>query len=62
MEQWFRLLDKYEIVPVEYGHWIDSRLFAGRELTTKEPCEMLIRDIVPDSGGSDPILLLDARS
>ena len=45
VEEWFRLLDKYEIVPAEYGHWIDSRLYGGRELTTAESVEMLSRDI-----------------
>ncbi|MGN1192726.1 MAG: sugar phosphate isomerase/epimerase family protein [Dorea sp.] len=45
LEEWFRLLEQYEIIPVEYGHWIDSRLFAGRELTTEESVEMLKRDI-----------------
>ncbi|MDO4339044.1 MAG: TIM barrel protein [Eubacteriales bacterium] len=45
LEEWFHLLEKYEIVPVEYGHWIDSRLFAGRELTTEESIEILKRDI-----------------
>lgn len=45
VEHWFELLDKYEIVPVEYGHWVDSRLYEGRELTTQESYEMLVRDI-----------------
>lgn len=45
IDEWFRLLDRYEIVPVEYGHWIDSRLYGGRELTTEESCRMLLRDI-----------------
>lgn len=45
LEEWNALLDKYEIVPVEYGHWIDSRLYRGRELTTRESCGMLLRDI-----------------
>lgn len=45
LEKWFKLLDKYEIVPVEYGHWVDSRLYEGRELDTKESYEMLARDI-----------------
>ena len=45
LEQWNRLLDWYEIVPAEYGHWVDSRLFRGRELTTEESCRMLLRDI-----------------
>ena len=25
VEQWFRLCDKYEVVPVEYGNWIDYK-------------------------------------
>ena len=45
LEQWNRLLDLYEIVPAEYGHWVDRRLFRGRELTTEESCRMLLRDI-----------------
>lgn len=45
VEEWFRLLDKYEIVPVEYGNWIDSHILGYRELTSKESYEMLARDI-----------------
>lgn len=45
LENWFSLLNKYGIVPIEYGHWIDSRLHEGRELTTKESYHMLLRDI-----------------
>ena len=45
VDQWFRLLDKYELVPVEYGHWIDSHVLGGRDLTTAESVEMLERDI-----------------
>lgn len=45
LEEWFRLLNKYGIVPVEYGHWVDSRLYPGRELTTQESYDMLVRDI-----------------
>lgn len=45
IDNWFRLLDKYEIVPVEYGNWIDSYVLGGRELTTEESYEMLARDI-----------------
>lgn len=43
-EEWNRLTAKYHIVPVEYGHWVDSRLYQGRELTTEESVEALIRD------------------
>lgn len=45
LDTWFKLLDKYEIKPVEYGHWVDSRLYPGRELTSQESYEMLLRDI-----------------
>lgn len=45
LENWFYLLDKYEIEPVEYGHWVDSRMVPGRQLSTKESYEMLVRDI-----------------
>lgn len=42
---WFRLCNDYGIVPGEFGHWVDSRLYKGRELTTKESVEMLIPDM-----------------
>ncbi len=42
---WFPLLEKYEIVPVEYGNWIDSHILRSRELTTEESYEMLARDM-----------------
>lgn len=45
VENWWRLCDKYEIIPVEYGHWLDSHVLGGRELTTEESIEMLCRDI-----------------
>lgn len=45
LDNWFRLLEQYEIVPAEYGHWVDSRLYGGRELTVEESADMLVRDI-----------------
>ncbi len=45
VEEWFRLLNKYGIIPVEYGHWVDSRRHEGRELTTKESYDSLVTDI-----------------
>lgn len=44
LENWERLIEKYDIVPVEYGHWVDSRLYEGRHLTEEESYEMLVRD------------------
>ncbi len=45
VDKWFRLLDKYELVPVEYGNWIDSHVMGTRDLTTEEAIEFLSRDI-----------------
>lgn len=45
LEEWHRLLKMYEIIPVEYGHWVDSRRFPGRELTTQESYDSLVKDI-----------------
>lgn len=45
VEKWFELLDKYQIEPAEYGHWIDSRLYKDHELSVKESLQMLERDI-----------------
>ena len=45
VEEWFRLLDKYEIVPVEYGNWIDFHMLGYRDLTTEESYELLARDM-----------------
>lgn len=44
VEEWYRLLDKYEIVPAEYGHWIDTRMFRDRPLTVKESVDLLTQD------------------
>lgn len=45
IENWFEMLKKYQIVPAEYGHWVDSRRQPGRILTAKESYDMLVRDI-----------------
>ena len=44
LQNWDRLIEKFDIVPVEYGHWVDSRLYQGRELTSEESLIMLERD------------------
>lgn len=43
--KWKGMCAKYGIVPVEYGHWVDSRLYKGRELTAEEAYTQLARDI-----------------
>jgi len=45
VENWHRLCKKYEIEPVEYGHWIESRMFEHHSLNVLESVEMLERDI-----------------
>lgn len=45
VDKWFALLDKYELEPVEYGHWVDSHVLQSRDLTTEESIEFLQRDI-----------------
>jgi sugar phosphate isomerase/epimerase len=48
VKKWFDMCARYEIQPVEYGHWVDSKLYAeGPEglLSTKESVAMLVQDI-----------------
>ena len=45
VDKWFALLDKYELEPVEYGHWVDSHILQDRDLTTEESVEFLQRDL-----------------
>ena len=45
VDKWCALLDKYELEPVEYGHWVDSHVLQDRDLTTEESVEFLKRDL-----------------
>ena len=45
VDKWFGLCEKYEIIPIEYGHWIDCRVLQGRELTTEEAVARLEQDM-----------------
>lgn len=48
IDKWHEMCAKYELLPVEYGHWVDSKLYAeGPEglLDTKESVEKLVTDI-----------------
>jgi hypothetical protein len=45
VEWWHAALNKYNLVPGEYGHFVDSRRQPGRILTTRESFEMIVRDI-----------------
>ncbi len=44
LEKWHTLCEKYEIIPGEYGHWIDGRMWADRMLTVDECVAYLERD------------------
>jgi sugar phosphate isomerase/epimerase len=45
--KWFDMCKKYHLKPVEYGHWVDSKLYSETQpwLSTKESYEVLVRDI-----------------
>jgi hypothetical protein len=45
LSEWDRLIAAYDLVPVEYGHWVDSRRYPGREMTTQESYDSLVADI-----------------
>jgi sugar phosphate isomerase/epimerase len=42
---WWSLCRKYDIEPIEYGHWVDGRVLQDRELTVDETVEYLSRDL-----------------
>jgi hypothetical protein len=46
IDDWYKMLDRYDIIPVEYGHWVDTKLYSEMgTIDTKEGTEMLIADI-----------------
>lgn len=45
VNKWFALCDKYQVEPVEYGHWIDCRVLQDRMLTTEEAVARLEQDL-----------------
>ena len=44
LEKWHSLCEKYEIIPAEYGHWIDGRMWKDRMLTVDECVKYLEND------------------
>ena len=44
LEKWQTLCEKYEIIPAEYGHWIDGRMWKDRMLTVDQCVELLEND------------------
>jgi len=47
VKKWHDMCAKYRLRPVEFGHWIDSKLYneAGPWLSTRESYEQLVQDI-----------------
>ena len=45
INNWWALCRKYDIEPVEYGHWLDCRLYQDRLLNVDEAVEFLSRDL-----------------
>lgn len=45
LDSWFGMIERYDIVPVEYGHWVESRMFRDRDYTSDESFNMLLHDI-----------------
>lgn len=47
VRKWTDMCRRYHVKPVEYGHWVESKLFSERPpfLSTKDSCDMLVRDI-----------------
>ncbi len=44
LAKWKRLCETYDVEPVEYGHWIDTRLYKTHNMTNEEARKMLIND------------------
>jgi sugar phosphate isomerase/epimerase len=45
IDEWHRLLAKYELEPTNLGSWIDTTMWLDRDLTAQEGYEALARDI-----------------
>jgi sugar phosphate isomerase/epimerase len=47
VKKWHDMCAKYHVKPVEYGHWVDSKLYSEKQpwLDTRQSYEMLVRDI-----------------
>ncbi len=44
LEHWRSLCEKYKVESVEYGHWIDTRLYKNRLIGEQEAKDKLIND------------------
>ncbi|MCI1655331.1 MAG: sugar phosphate isomerase/epimerase [Lachnospiraceae bacterium] len=44
LAKWNALCRQYQIEPVEYGHWIDNRLYKNRMMSVEEASRKLVND------------------
>jgi sugar phosphate isomerase/epimerase len=45
VDRWFELLETYGLTPSNYGSWVDTRMWADRDLTADQGTEQLARDL-----------------
>lgn len=46
IQWWFSMMQKYELTPVEFGHFVDSKLYAPpRVVTAQESYDMMVLDL-----------------
>jgi sugar phosphate isomerase/epimerase len=45
IDEWFRLLEKYQLTPTNLGSWVDSAMWIHRDLTVEEGAAQLQRDL-----------------
>ncbi|MCC6263104.1 MAG: hypothetical protein IT169_05965 [Bryobacterales bacterium] len=45
VDNWHKLIAKYNLEPVQFGSWIDSNRYFGRETTAKEELQSMLQDI-----------------
>lgn len=44
VDNWWRLMDKYNLEPGGYGHWCDTIMYKNRSFSTQEAVNNLVRD------------------
>jgi hypothetical protein len=45
VEWWWSMMDKYKLKPIEFGHWVDSKMYNGRIMTSQESFDQLAGDL-----------------
>ncbi len=42
---WFALLDKYQLKPTNLGTWVDTKMWSHRDLTAEEGAQQIMQDL-----------------